>query len=88
MINISSRPINNNESAQTKISAAETARKNNYLFFGEVESSTPLDDLDSQIKEYFSFEKDKFLELTNEEKQIYGNRELKQNYQKMKLIGK
>jgi len=40
------------------------------------------------IKEYFSFEKDKFLELTNEEKQIYGNRELKQNYQKMKLIGK
>jgi len=54
LINISSRPINNNESAQTKISAAETARKNNYLFFGEVESSTPLDDLDSQIKEYFS----------------------------------
>jgi hypothetical protein len=37
--------------------------------------------------EYFSHEEEKPIELSNEEKIIYGNREAK-NYKKSKLLGK
>lgn len=37
--------------------------------------------------EMFDYEDEKLLELTNDEKALYGNRELK-DYKKIKLLGK
>ena len=38
--------------------------------------------------EYFSLDQENYLEMTTEEKNQYGNRDLKETYKKMKLIGK
>ena len=42
-----------NELEKQKVLEAEQARQNNYLVFDEEEINSPLNDLDSQIKEYF-----------------------------------
>ena len=39
------------------------------------------------LKEYFEYEDDKKIDLSSEEKALYGNREPK-GYSKIKLIGK